>query len=514
MVELDPTVTTLRYKDGPCAQLDDTELASQVSLLLASGGDERIKPDHTTGRNRYGIPTFPVEDEISFSSTTANPISPKSFSRAQGALGNFLAISGSSWPSAKDEWFDQIRSRISALFDADAVCVMAPSGTDCEVVALGLALSGSVRPITNIFLAPEETGKGVPLAAAGRHYQPSTALGAAVDVGASIEGFSADRLKIRSIEIRDAEGHARIPANVNSDAVAVVRHEIADGRDVLLHVLDSSKAGLSGIWRSTAQQLRCEYGDRVKVLIDACQLRCNFSQIQQDLQDGFAVIVTGSKFAGGPPFCGALLLPKTPWVESLGRTALPIGLRDYCALQDWPIQLRAFVDSVLTRQYNLGLALRWIAALETLELYACLDETLTGRIFQRFRSEVVSRASQLGGVEVLHVTSQPSSHAHAIVSLAIVDERGMPAAEAAAQKLQVALRDPKLGTICHVGQPVKVGGKVALRIAPSARDVVGVTAALAAGASLETALRPLLANLETLLSKWDQVGRRYVASAA
>ncbi|MFX5634420.1 hypothetical protein ABTE18_21535, partial [Acinetobacter baumannii] len=78
-----------------------------------------------------------------------------------------MAISGSSWPSAKDEWFDQIRSRISALFDADAVCVMAPSGTDCEVVALGLALSGSVRPITNIFLAPEETGKGVPLAAAG-----------------------------------------------------------------------------------------------------------------------------------------------------------------------------------------------------------------------------------------------------------------------------------------------------------------------------------------------------------
>ena len=47
----------------------------------------------------------------------------------------------------------------------------------------------------------------------------------------------------------------------------------------------------------------------VDVLVDACQMRLPLERIRACLAAGWMVLVTGSKFFGGPPFAGALLVP-------------------------------------------------------------------------------------------------------------------------------------------------------------------------------------------------------------
>ena len=76
------------------------------------------------------------------------------------------------------------------------------------------------------------------------------------------------------------------------------------------------------------------------VVVDACQLRCSFEDIRADLESGFMVMITGSKFAGGPPFCGALLISPA-LADRLEDLEAPGGLAADSARFDWPKRLRS-----------------------------------------------------------------------------------------------------------------------------------------------------------------------------
>ncbi len=155
---------------------DNGDLRASVSLILASGGDMRIWPDPISGRNRYGTKTSPAPDEISFSSTTASNISVEGFAAASQALQRLFGTGGET-AVAPDQWFDEVRNGIVELLGAPgSKAVLTASGTDAELLTLGLATALSTRPITNVFIAPDETGNGIPLAAAGRHFSGMTAL--------------------------------------------------------------------------------------------------------------------------------------------------------------------------------------------------------------------------------------------------------------------------------------------------------------------------------------------------
>ena len=53
------------------------------------------------------------------------------------------------------------------------------------------------------------------------------------------------------------------------------------------------------------------------------------------LAHGFCVALTGSKFVAGPPFSGALLVPRT-LARRLERQAMPPALGAYSARAEWP----------------------------------------------------------------------------------------------------------------------------------------------------------------------------------
>ena len=428
----------------------------RLALLIASGGDERIWPDPVTRRNRYGAPATPAPDELWFSSSTASAISARGWAAAGEAFER-LAESGAVTISA---WFDQIRSRLLALYGAPgAEAVLAASGTESELVALSLALALTDSPIVNIVVAPAETGSGVPDAARGLHFLGRASLGDAVAKGGRLSGWEPATIGLETVEIRRADGSLRSAADVDQEAALRVERAVIGGAFALLHVLDASKTGRPGVGRAAAARILARYPGRVMVVVDACQLRCGAEQLRRDLADGFVVMVTGSKFAGGPAFCGALLLPE-PLVERLARAgpgAAPLA--PYSAALDWPRRLRRGVAAGLIQPANLGLGLRWTAALAEIEAFEALPAAWRAAALEEFDRAVKDRVA--GDAE-----------------LALVDRGCRPAAPGLTPIVHADGGDPRRAYLamtrgddgrrrCHLGQPVAVGSRWALRVCAS-----------------------------------------------
>ncbi len=473
-----------------------------LSLLFAAGGDSRIWPDASTGRNRYGTRTVPAMDEISFASTTASNISPQSFAAAGHQLKRLFGVDGTA-TIAVGEWFAEIRGRIGASIGCnESGIVLAASGTDVELLALSLMLALSPRPITNILIAPEETGSGVPRAAAGRHFLDATALGRAVIAGEMLAGIAADRVEVQAVAIRDALGQARSADDVDVDVTSIAKDALKRGKDVLVHVLDTSKTGLTGVSREAARYISTLAPGRVRVLVDACQFRCNANVLAGDIADGFLVAVTGSKFLAGPPFAGALAIPPALVEELTTKSALATGLSDYTALHDWPALLRSRGDQEFGSHFNLGLGLRWIAALEQLEPMAGIDAIVERRIKQAFADHVRARAENLEGVLIHPHDEGDHIVDRAIFPLTMAVDGNDFASLAQAQGIHLALRESDVGPVCHVGQAVNLGTRAILRVAASAIHINAVSDRLGSGDTMEEAMRPIADDLDILFEKW------------
>jgi len=428
---------------------------ARLRLLIASGGDDRIWLDPVTRRNRYGVPASPAPDEIWLSSSTAAPVSPHGWTAAGEALDR-LTDGGRTTIAA---WFEALRRRLLALYGAPgAAAVLAASGTETELVALQLALALAGGPLVNIVVAPAETGSGVPAAAAGRHFLGRASLGRAVAQGERLAGWEGAELSLQTVEIRKASGAPRSQADVDFEAAMRVDRAVAAGAFALLHVLDASKTGRPGVSRSAARDILARYPGRVMVVVDACQLRCAGADIRRDLAEGLAVMITGSKFAGGPAFCGALLLPSAIAERLAEAPAFGRALAPYSAALDWPARLRRRFASALAHPANLGLGLRWSAALAEIEAFEAIPAARRGALLAAFDTAVLAR-----------VAADPS--------LALADPEGA-AAPGLVPIVHADGSDPRavyealgqgerISRPCHLGQPVVVGPKTALRVCAS-----------------------------------------------
>jgi hypothetical protein len=478
-------------------------------LLLTAGGDERIVLDPATGRNRYGVAATPSPDEIFLSSSTASTITPRAYCAADAA---WAALSGGSAarPPRLDGWFDSLRARILDLFGiVGAGVVLAGSGTEAELVALAIARCVLPGPIANVVLAPSETGSGVLRAAAGAYFLGSTPFGGTRSVGERLQGWARADIDAMVVEIRDRQGDLRSAKEVDDEARHRAFEALAVGRSVLLHRLETSKTGSSGLTLAAAAQIAARAPDRVAVVVDCCQLRCSRRRIRHYLACGFMVAITGSKFFGGPPFSGALLLPPR-LLQRIGKLALPTGLADYSSALDWPDDLRAESRLRWANHANLGLGLRWVAALAEIERYYGLPGDLRRRVLDRFAGHV-RKSSQ--SVENIHMVGadlvEPPRRPDSILPFVMTHPDGTPysLAETAAihSRLRQATRPAggrAAAQMFHLGQPVAIGARTALRVCASAPLVSDIAERVVAGESLERAFAPWGGNVEALFEKW------------
>jgi hypothetical protein len=454
------TASTIVRPEGRADARGSASWEARLRLLIASGGDDRIWLDSVTRRNRYGVPAAPAPDELWFSSSTASAVSARGWTAAHEALER-LTTPGRHTIAA---FFDALRLRLLALYGAPgAEAVLAASGTEAELVTLSLALGLAGRPQTNIVIAPPETGSGVPAAAAGAHFLDRASLGGAVVKAKRLAGWEDAEVALETIEIRAACGALRAQADVDLEAALKVERAVAAGAFALLHVLDASKTGRSGVSRAAAAQILARYPDQALVVVDACQLRCAAGDVRRDLEQGFAVMLTGSKFAGGPAFCGALLLPAA-LAERLAH-ARPAGaaLAPYSAALDWPAALRRPFAAQLAHPANLGLGLRWSAALAEIEAYEAIPAAWRAAMLDDFDRTVRARVDADPGLALADRSARSATVSAAPGLIAIFHaDRSDPRTVYEALTRGEGGRRP-----CHLGQPVAVGAMLALRICAS-----------------------------------------------
>ncbi|MCW2285107.1 hypothetical protein M2323_002973 [Rhodoblastus acidophilus] len=452
-----------------------------LAMMLASGGDERIALARD-GRNRYAAQPRPEEGQVWFSSSTASGISPRGWAAAAEAM-PFVLLAGET-----EDWFANLRRRLlNLLAPRGAQVVFCASGTQAEYAALVLAQARAKpgQKIVNILVGPDETGRGAPLAAAGRHFLNSAPFGAA-RAGFPLDGFAA--VALATLHLRDAAGTPLPVDDIDAKAAALVRVARARGAHTLVHLLDGSKTGLSAISRACAAKLMQDNPGEVTVVVDACQLRCPPEQIFADLEAGFLVMISGSKFLGGPAFSGALLVPED-FLADDAQIPWPDGLADHFALHDWAPLLRERIEGPFGARCNAGLGLRWEAALAELEAFCALDPVLIQAAKTSFQGETRRQILALPRFEMDASAGEPT--------LIPIFMRG--AEKGATEKVLRALRLQGL----HLGQTVQIGDREALRLCLSAPQITDFAWRYTQVGSENFAFAPLRANLEKLFAAWD-----------
>lgn len=289
-------------------------VAVPVEQLLVGGDDPRLHLNAATGANGYGAEPRPVLDELSYASSTAASPSRESYNCAEAFRQRLIsaACSGELRAALDDEaaaLMCELTDRLADDAADTADIVLAPSGTHAVHTALALAKGNGVRPLLSVVVAPDETGSGVPLASEGRYFFANNAPEGAQELGSKVPGLCTGAMASMSIEIRTPTGRLRSLSDIDSEIEASVDAAITAGGRVLLFALDSSKLGTVAPSVSCLKRLARRHPAHLDIIVDACQLRLSPKSVAAYLGLGAMVQVTGSKFLGGVPFSGALLLP-------------------------------------------------------------------------------------------------------------------------------------------------------------------------------------------------------------
>jgi len=356
-----------------------------LEQLLTLGGDTRLEINPATGRNRYHCTPKP-SDAVPFGSCTSSSISQRGFEAAQHTL---LALRARKDRfAAVCEYARIIRQRLSNLLAIpDGVEVaLGPSGTDVELLALALAAGSGDRPVVNIVVGPTEVGSGTSLAAACRHYDSLTPSGTRVIVGDPVDQVLADRVEVRTVDLRTSSGDMLPESEIDAAVVELVIEACEADAIVLLHIVAHSKTGVHAPSLSCVDRLQ-RIGEDVVVVVDAAQGRFSRRGLREVLQKGYLVMFTGSKFYGGPPFSGALLVPPKYHPRHRNLTRFPHGFRDYFSAAEMPDSWDEFRQT-LGAMPNVGAILRWSAAIAEMEAYYKSPPAARLRVLRAFEADV------------------------------------------------------------------------------------------------------------------------------
>ncbi|MDR3496017.1 MAG: hypothetical protein P4L82_15580 [Ancalomicrobiaceae bacterium] len=373
---------------------------TDLERALISGGDDRIALDATTGLNMYGYAASPRGQDLAFGSSTGSSISLGAFAALQTTWASVAAVGTGEaayrlYAAGMASARERLVRAVGIVDEADVI--FAASGTDVHLIATLIYAGLDARPLTTIAVPSSETGSGVGLATAAKHFSKQLAGGGKAEKGASLT--AADRSESISIPVRDAAGFLRPEAQVADDIDREIAAATAAGGRALLIITDVSKTGLIVPGLATALALKEKWGVDLELLVDACQWRLAPETLRAYLARGLAVAVTGSKFLAGPIFSGALLVPRVA-ASRFKRIELPAAAADYSSRADWPDGWDA--RNALPERANFGLMLRWQAALTELERFTGLHGLKIAAIKLRFAEGAQARLKRDAAFEPLN----------------------------------------------------------------------------------------------------------------
>jgi hypothetical protein len=411
-----------------------------IAALLTQDENPRLWLDAQTGANAYGVSPTWQKDLHEWGSATASGLSEQGWETARQGLGDVTPYSLG-------------QELLMAYGLAPGICdvVLSSSGT----AALALGMEGWDIDLDTVLIChPDDTGSQVHERLTGRGVQVTT------------------------VTSYDENGQRLSRMALNMAFSRAVEQVLANGRRVLLVMTDTTKLGR--VVPGEAMVLACQQQDprRVRVLVDACQGRLSGVRLHTYLERGWRVVLTGSKFIGGPPFSGVLL----GYRGGLGQ------------LMSAPCSLAP------------GACLRWRVALAELRSWQQADHRPLAGFLVEFQRRLFAQVAQETGLQLepvfdLEHTSHPGTWDDhpTIFPFSLVLPDGTWLGRDALQRLFLRLAAPGDEWRVRWGQPVclqRFPGRErwALRIC------LGVRQLLPWLASTERAAEALTASLDVCLT--------------
>ncbi|MFA5300116.1 MAG: hypothetical protein WC389_18165, partial [Lutibacter sp.] len=344
-------------------------LAKPTEYLFMSGGDLRLNIDEIDLLNKYGCRPFPRPDAFTFASSTATSVSNFAFDKTDKVRSILIKNSlKNGFKNTTIAFSELLKNNLRKIFKLKDECqiIFSPSGTDSALQIAAITQIISNKDITHVLVASDETGSGVPAALKGCHFENTTALNYPVKKGDKIEGFR--DIDLIKIPFRDENGALKSSSQLDKEVFNAISKTNELGRHVVLHTMDQSKLGYQSPSEKMMQNLNTLNNLSIQIIVDAAQLRLDPTDIQNYLNKGYIVTITGSKYFTGPPYSGALILPKSvsKLIHSVKNT-LPEGLTKYYHHSDWPTSW--FCSNDLSDGYNYGSYMRWNAAIVEMVRY-------------------------------------------------------------------------------------------------------------------------------------------------
>lgn len=429
----------------------------QVEDKLCSGGDERLRLSGSERLNGYGCSFKPVE-QISFSSCTASSIGESAFDKVKSLMLHDVNRTVD-WRQRYQSLRDQLRAIIGLEDDVDIA--LGPSGTDLEAIAT-LSCSLKCGALTNIVMGPDEIGSGSLLAASGKYFSQETPLAGTCFKGDWISGFETLDVDVVGVPVRhECTGLIVSDEDLEDRVQREISRAIDTGRTALLHLVYMSKTGLVSPSLGSVRKFKEQYGDRLEVIVDCCQGRISRDDINLFLEQQFLVLFTGSKFFSGPPFSGALFLPRRI-AEGFRKPAwVPDGLKHFFSRKEFPFQWMAF-DPVLTEAPNAGLYYRWEAALHEMTLFYRTNQkkfSQTARLFDEVFNQLVEQNDLLTSLTPdvsVDGVDEVSRYLLRTIKTVEINSSGLSFEGARALHRKLAQEGDSGAERVHLGQPVKV----------------------------------------------------------
>ncbi len=498
-------------------------IGQPLDVLLTSGGDPRLVVAPEDNMNGYGCRPAPRPEAISFSSTTASTISDQAYLRVSAARLDLIRAGGGAAESAAfSARMEGMRAALKKCLLPDgteADVVFSPSGTDGQILALFMAQTVLGPRVTSVIVAANETGSGTAFTSRGRHFSTRTAQGVAVEKDTGIAALAEGASSI-DVPLRDDKGQLRDAAAVDKAVMAAVGKAVAGGSKVLLQTMDASKLGYRAPTAKCLKDITARWPDEVLVVIDARQMRLGRKRIGDYLKRGYIVLLTGSKFFAGPPFSGALLVPPNVAAQLAAVQDVPAGLGDYTNGGDWP-EAWAGIRKGLPQRINLGQWLRWEAALEEMRLYFSQPAAHRRAVLEKFAAAVTACLEKAPSLTLMPAPPRDATDEINDEDMAVrtvfpffVHRNGKRLATDDCKTIYRALNHdvsaflPPRATkeektlaakLCHIGQPVTIGGAAVLRIAAGARNVYG--------GWTEEEVQAVVDKAELLVKYFDALGK-------
>lgn len=355
--------------------------------ILTSGCDERIFLTGTENRNKYHLQPLMYEGLMQRGSCTCSPMNKDGHEVAEAFMeeiqvGNYQEVVAEQTRSLqnllKQDYLDQFQ------------VMYGPSGSDAMYIPLMFqAISHPGESIVNIVTSPEELGSGSKAAAEGKYYAGWNQMGETIPIGETIEG--APEVINHFIAARDKQGNV-------ADHKKAIRKIIKDnlGKPIIGNLVFGSKSGIMD-----DLNIIDEFPDGVMWVVDMCQFRADRQLIHELITKGVMLMVTGSKFFQAPPFCGALLVPKTITSALSSLDASPAAVFGKLFTKyDFPHSLTGIREQLPDFQ-NWGLRMRWQIAIKEMEAYMAIPASATNAWIRRWNRVVAGRLAMSDTFELM-----------------------------------------------------------------------------------------------------------------